>query len=140
MTCRDPSQRIAQRQPLRADAGAHAVFRPLSATHKFIGSASSPRFAYLLARELADSFTLNVVKRQAFAHQHPDQRRNFYGRIPAVDVVRRIGLGHPDLLRLSECSITTQPLFHARKNYVRRGVQNAVETTQMNAGQTVAEE
>ena len=56
-----------------------------------------------------------------------DERRNFYGCIPAVDIAAGIGFCNADLLAISDCLVEAVSMFHAGEDHVGGGIQHALD-------------
>src|SRR6202023_226361 len=89
--------------------------------------------------QFGNPFAPDLFEPYRHTHEHPNQSGNLYSRIPPLNVISGIGLGNPDLLRLGECRIKAEPLFHAAENDIGCRVQNAAKSVKMNHRQTIAE-
>lgn len=60
-----------------------------------------------------------------------------YGGVPAIDVVRGIGFGYAQRLRLPHRFVEADAVFHFAQDHIRRRIQYAVKSLQMNRGQFI---
>src|SRR5262249_50872743 len=72
-------------------------------------------------------------------HQDRDQGGCFYSGVPTVDVMRGVGFGDAEFLRLLQGIVKAQALFHLAEDHVGGGVQNSVKALQVDGGELVEE-
>ena len=87
--------------------------------HDHLELASGRREA---GRELLEPAIVHVRKRDARAERDRREDRHLRRRVGAGDVLRRIGLGEPEPLRLGEGVRVRRPTLHLREDEVRRPV------------------
>ena len=69
----------------------------------------------------------DVMRRDDAAHQHVDERRGLRGRVPAVDIERRIGFGDAARLHLGERVVELDAALELGQDVVAGGVDHAAK-------------
>ena len=108
---------------LRRDAPALAA-RP---SDELQASARRPRFNGARSGRGRDALPIDGVRRDAGAEQDIGERRRLRGRVPAVHVERRIGLGDAPRLHLRQRRRERLSLFHGSEDEVGRAVHHAAK-------------
>ena len=93
------------------------------------------RAADLLGRDAADALPLHVGRAQVGAHEGVGQRAGLDRRVPALEVVARVGLGHAGRLGLAQGRVEAGALLHAREDARGGGVEQAPEAQDAGPGQ-----
>jgi hypothetical protein len=102
--------------------------------------AEFPGKAHVEWVDAVDADLLNVPRLRGHAEGDLSQHRQLVGRVAAVHIKCRVGLGVPELLGLSQCLIVRQaPLGHCGQDEVRRAVEDALQGRDLVGRQTLRE-
>ena len=108
--------------------------------HEPQAAAGGARLGDALGRHVAQALLLDVGRRDAGVHGDVGQRGALAGGVPAVDVVRRIGLGDALGLRLRQGILEAAARAHRVEDEVGGAVEDGLEAEQaaVAAGRTRA--
>jgi hypothetical protein len=81
---------VAGEQKFGADRALDAGTAAFGATDQFVAHAGGPDAANFFGAEFAQSGALHLVEFNWNAHEHSSKRDDFYGGVPAIEVVGRI--------------------------------------------------
>jgi hypothetical protein len=134
---RCPAHGRANHDLLRPDACFDSTSLSLRPAYELIGKPVHSGLAKDLWPQVADAFAGDFFEANRNIHQDGDERGGFYGGVPAVDVVRGVGLGYAEGLRFLQRLVEGEALFHLAEDYVRGGIQDAVESVQVDRGHLI---
>src|SRR5208337_678396 len=90
-----------------------------------------------LGAQVADSFAVDLFQLYWDIHQDGDEGGGFYGGVPGVDVVGGVGFGDAEGLGFLQGLVEGEAVFHFREHDVGGGIQDAVESVEMDDGELI---
>ena len=121
----DGGERVVAVDERRPDANVDAVADERRAPDQLHVHVERPRRRDVVERDALDPLDLDPVERHARAERDRREDRGLRRGVEAADVLRRIGLGEAEPLRLGERVAVGAAILHRREDEVRRPVDDA---------------